>query len=100
MDKKEAVIIARKYAKGIKPIIDYKNAYIFGSYSNDTQREHSDIDIGIFAEDISDDDYFDMLTSLYRAGRNVDFRIEPHLFIAGKDPSGFGEEIQRVWILL
>lgn len=94
MDKKEAIVKAKKFLGEIKSIIKIDKAYLFGSHASNTGWIDSDIDIGIFTTMINDD-YFTALKKLYRVRRNNDPRIEPHLFIEGKDISGFAEEVER-----
>lgn len=97
MDKDKAIKIAREYIKKINNFINVKNAYLFGSHAHNTQKDYSDIDIGIFTENPGDD-YFTILKKLYAARRSIDVRIEPHLFIIGSDRSGFLEEVKKTGI--
>ncbi len=94
MDKTEAVIKARKYLQIITGFLEVDKAMLFGSYQHGNQREDSDIDIALFVSRTGDD-YFSLLKKLYRVRRDVDPRIEPHLFISGMDKSGFSEEIEK-----
>lgn len=99
MDKHNAIALSRKYLNLVKPVIHYKKVYLFGSYINDMQRNDSDIDICILVERF-DGDPLIILKKLYKIRRSVDVRIEPHLFVAGKDITGFFEEIERTGILI
>ncbi len=99
MDKRKAVLIAKKYLSLIRGIVNYKSAFIFGSYIHGNPREDSDIDIGIFTEKLNDE-YFNVLKKLYKARKKVDPRIEPHLFVSGCDSSGFNEEIREKGLLI
>ncbi len=94
MDQKEALEIVTKYLAKIKDIISYDDAYVFGSYANKTQREDSDIDVGIFISSL-DDDYLEMLHKLYKARRSFDVRIEPHIFVNDTDPAGFSYTVRK-----
>lgn len=94
MDKTEAVIKAKKYLQIITSFLEVDKAMLFGSYQHGNQREDSDIDIALFVSHPGDD-YFSIVKKLYRVRRDVDPRIEPHLFISGMDKSGFSEEIEK-----
>ena len=99
MDKKEAILVAKRYLSGVRDFITMEKAFLFGSYVHGTQSEDSDIDIGIFVNSINDD-YFNTLKKLYKARRGIDIRIEPHLYIAGNDQSGFAEAVKKAGIPL
>lgn len=94
MGKTEAVLKARAYLSIIKGFLHVESAYLFGSYATGYARSDSDIDIGIFI-DAPVDDYFAVVKMLFKARRGVDPLIEPHLFIAGNDSSGFHEEVKK-----
>ncbi len=99
MDKAEAIKRARHYIGEISKILPYQKAYLFGSYAYGNARDESDIDIGIFVTDL-DEDYLSVLKKLYKIRRNIDVRIEPHLFVQGKDTSGFSDEVENSGILI
>jgi uncharacterized protein len=94
MDKTEAIARAQEYLKSIKKIISYESAYLFGSYTKGDHREDSDIDIGIIVKHL-DADYLTVMKSLYKLRRDIDVRIEPHLFVMDKDILGFSKEIEK-----
>ncbi len=94
MDTNSIIHIAQEYVRKIEQIVSFQKAYIFGSHVKGTAHETSDIDIAIFVTGIRDD-YLEELKLLYRLRRDIDVRIEPHLFIEGRDPSGFSEEIEK-----
>ena len=94
MDKAEAIIKARKYLQIITGFIEVDKALLFGSYQHGNQHKDSDIDIALFVSRPGDD-YLTLVKKLYRARRDVDPRIEPHLFISGMDKSGFSDEIEK-----
>ncbi|MBP7585123.1 MAG: nucleotidyltransferase domain-containing protein [Spirochaetes bacterium] len=94
MDKREALKKATRYINGIESIVRLKRAYVFGSHVAGNAREESDIDVGIIVEGL-DDEYFTVLKNLYRARRDIDSRIEPHLFILGRPSSGFLETVEK-----
>ncbi|HOO70144.1 MAG TPA: nucleotidyltransferase domain-containing protein [Spirochaetota bacterium] len=99
MDKGTAIKKARDYLNEISKILPYQKAYLFGSHALGFAREESDIDIGIFVQELNGD-YLSVLKSLYKIRRQIDVRIEPHLFITGKDDSGFSEEVENNGILI
>lgn len=94
MDQKQAVLKAHCFLDAVKEMVRIESAYLFGSYSNGTQRPESDIDIGIFVSKL-DIDYLDLLTALFRKRIFIEPLIEPHLFIEGEDPSGFSEIVKN-----
>jgi len=77
MDKKSALRVARDYV-GCLVADKYKvkNAFLFGSYANNRQREDSDIDIALVLDDY--DDTIEEFSRLMRLRRKIDLRIEPH----------------------
>ncbi len=97
MDTNSIIHIAQEYIIKIDPIIPFQKAYLFGSHVKGTAHEYSDIDIAIFVTSIRDD-YLKELRLLYRLRRDIDVRIEPHLFVEGRDPSGFSDEIEKYGI--
>jgi len=99
VDRKEAILVAKKYVSEIRNFIHQEKAFLFGSYVHGTPGDESDIDIGIFVNSIKDD-YLITLKKLYKARRSIDVRIEPHLFIAGTDQSGFSEKVEKMGLLL
>ncbi len=65
-------------------------AVLFGSYIYGIPREDSDFDIVFFVDKINEDtDYLTLLVNLNKLARQIDSRIEPHVFDK-KDETGFG----------
>ncbi|MCX8069808.1 MAG: nucleotidyltransferase domain-containing protein [Thermodesulfovibrionales bacterium] len=96
MDKRIAIYKAEKYTELIKNILNLRKAVLFGSYAYGTPKQCSDIDIGLFVDDIDDsEDYLLIMSKLYEIADMVDVRIEPHLFIRGEDRSGFAQDIEK-----
>ncbi len=54
MDQATIIDIARKYKLLIENYIHPKEVFLFGSYSNGTQRPDSDIDLAILVDKIDD----------------------------------------------
>lgn len=83
MAKREIIDLLRKYimllnAEGIQ----VNKAYLFGSYSNDTASENSDIDVMIVSDKY--DETNDMASGkIWRLTRKISTKIEP-ILIGGK----------------
>ncbi len=99
MDTQEALALARAYVYRVKQILDYDSAYLFGSYALGHQDQNSDVDIGIIVSE-TDENYLDLMKNLYRIRRELDVRIEPHLYIQGHDPLDFAEGVVKSGIRL
>lgn len=78
MDKRQALSIANRFVSTVKSKYDVRKAILFGSFSKDTNRDDSDIDIALIFNNIPD--IIDMQIELMKLRRNVDLRIEPHPF--------------------
>jgi len=80
MSKIEIKKIIRKYGENLKKErFPFSNIYLFGSYAKGNYNKDSDIDIAIIS-DISTDNVEKNRLSLWKARRNVDYRIEPYFF--------------------
>jgi len=99
MDKEQAIELGKKYKVLVNEYFDVKDAILYGSYSNGTQKEDSDIDIAIVVGDISGN-YFDSVPLLWKIKRQVSNYIEPILICENKDKSGFLKEIRKEGIVL
>jgi len=55
MDKKQAIIIAKEYAKSVKMTMNPTDIFLFGSYAKGYANKHSDIDIAVVYDVIGDD---------------------------------------------
>ncbi len=80
MDKKQALLIARKYINVVKDFYPIQKALLFGSFAKGNYNEHSDIDIAIIFKRI--DDVIQRQIELMKLRREIDLRIEPHPFDA------------------
>ncbi|MDO9339471.1 MAG: nucleotidyltransferase domain-containing protein [Bacteroidales bacterium] len=78
MDKKDALIIAQRYASAVKANYNYIRIILFGSYAKGNYTDDSDIDIAVVFKDYSN--LMDMQLELMRLRRKIDSRIEPHPF--------------------
>ncbi|CAN2043496.1 Polymerase beta nucleotidyltransferase domain-containing protein [Candidatus Magnetomoraceae bacterium gMMP-1] len=92
MDKKEVIKKAVAYSNIVKKYFSVKFVVLFGSYVNNRAREDSDIDLAVIVNKI-DKDYLESAAKLFQLRRNIDIMIEPILFEAGNDPSGFLDQI-------
>jgi predicted nucleotidyltransferase len=92
---KTAIAKAQKFLSLLKAEqINYSDAYLFGSYSNGTAREDSDIDIALISKQWMPD-VIDARFKLMKIACSIDSRIEPHpidndMFISGEP---FSKEI-------
>jgi predicted nucleotidyltransferase len=68
--------------------------YIFGSYAKSNYTDDSDIDVAVIVEN---ELRYDEEIELMRRRRNIDLRIEPHLFTTRdfQDGNPLTEEIKR-----
>ncbi|GHT66070.1 hypothetical protein FACS189452_01320 [Bacteroidia bacterium] len=101
MDKREIIIDKVKDYKSLihgKLPLQFDKFYLFGSYAKGTPREHSDIDIALVVNHISDDDYWASIYSLWKLTEKIDTRIEPHLIARDTDYAGFLDEIQKTGV--
>lgn len=77
MDKKQAIIIAKKYLKLLKQNnYKIKHLFIFGSVAKGNGTADSDLDLAIILEDI--DDCIETQIQMMKIRRSVDMNIEPH----------------------
>lgn len=100
MDKERAFEKARQYVNLARDIIPLHKAVLFGSYASGNPDIDSDIDIGLFMDEIDDDIYINTLARLQSICRQIDLNIEPHLFISGEDRSGFAAWVNKTGILI
>ena len=75
--------------------ITIREAYLFGSWTKETNTKCSDIDVALISDDFTGIRYFD-IKKIGRIVRNVDYRIEAHTFSSSDaDESMFLDEIIR-----
>ncbi|HEY4503645.1 MAG TPA: nucleotidyltransferase domain-containing protein [Candidatus Paceibacterota bacterium] len=78
MSTNEAKKIVEKYADKLKESeIPFSDIYLFGSFAKGEARKWSDIDVAIFSKREETDEF---IVQLGRLLREVDIRIEPHIF--------------------
>ena len=76
MVNQSIIAIAQRYLNIVRDELEFKNAYLFGSYAKDKQGTGSDIDIALIFSEINN--FFDMQFRLMQLRRKIDLRIEPH----------------------
>jgi predicted nucleotidyltransferase len=70
--------IVKKYADKLREAkIPFSDIYLFGSFAKGEARQWSDIDVAIFSPREETDDFVIQLSRLLR---EIDVRIEPHIF--------------------
>ena len=78
MSTNEAKKIVEKYADKLKESeIPFSDIYLFGSFAKGEARKWSDIDVAIYSKREETDEF---IVQLGRLLREVDLRIEPHIF--------------------
>ena len=88
MDKSQIIAKATEYAVLVSENLKPQKVVLFGSSTQGTWREESDIDIAVIVKKV-DGDILDMETLLYKLRRKIDDRIEPVLLEESSDESGF-----------
>jgi predicted nucleotidyltransferase len=71
--------------------------FLYGSYASGNPKKYSDIDVAFVVKELNDD-FFSYAPLLWKLRIDIDPRIEPVMFIEGKDPSGFLGEIIRTGV--
>ncbi|HNZ54984.1 MAG TPA: nucleotidyltransferase domain-containing protein [bacterium] len=92
MDKREVLEKLRRFSEIVVEKYNPLKIVLFGSYAKGTNKEESDIDVAVIVEKI-DGSFLEKEAGLYKIRRNIDENIEPVLFEAGSDKSGFLESI-------
>lgn len=96
MDDFNVIKIAENYIFQARSIIDYNEAYLFGSRINGTFNNESDIDIAfIINNDIETEEYFKIINKLYLLTESLNILIEPHIIIKTNDNSDFIKEVYK-----
>ena len=94
MDQKEVIEILLKYKALISKHFDLDQMLLYGSYASNTETVESDIDVAIVLKDFSDN-YFNVVPAIWKLRKEIDLRIEPHVFESGKDKSGILKDILK-----
>lgn len=93
MDQEAVINKLKEYKSLLSQHYKVVSLFLYGSYSRGSQREDSDIDVAVVVSEL-EGDYLAYTTLLWKLRSEIDSRIEPVLFEAGKDPSGFLEQIR------
>jgi predicted nucleotidyltransferase len=94
MGQREVIEKLRLYKSIISEHFDIDQVILFGSYAKGLQKDDSDIDVAVIVNSLNSD-YFVYAPMLWKLKQKVDNRIEPVLFLKGKDPGGFLQEIRK-----
>ena len=94
MDKATAIKRVKQYADFVRQNFDVSKIILFGSYSRDSARKDSDIDVAVVLGSV-DEDFLMCEARLFRLRREIDARIEPALLEESNDKSRFLEEILK-----
>lgn len=94
MGQREVIKKLQLYKDIVSEHFDIDKVVLFGSYATGKQIDDSDIDVAIIVNSL-DSDFFIFAPLLWKLRHKVDDRIEPVLFVKGKDPSGFLQEILK-----
>jgi uncharacterized protein len=97
MDKNQIIEIVKKYKELVSEHLEIEDIYLYGSYSNDTNKQDSDIDVAVIVNHL-DDDFFATNPLLWKLRRQIDDRIEPLLLEKSNDNSGFLANIMNTGI--
>ena len=97
MDKNEAIKLAEAYKGLVSEHFAVTDVILYGSYSNGTQREDSDIDIAVVVDEVTGN-YFDTVPLLWKLRRQISNLIEPVLICRNNDISGFLDEVTQTGI--
>lgn len=97
MDKREAINKVTEYKRLLQNYFQFETMYLFGSYTNGTNRNDSDIDVAIVVNR-ADEDFFAINPLLWKLRRQVDDRIEPILIERDFDEANFLSGIKKYGI--
>ncbi len=78
MDKNDAITIAKKYIESVNKQYKVQNAFLFGSFAQNTNHADSDIDIALVFDEV--DDLIDLQVQLMQIRTDDNPMIEPHSF--------------------
>jgi predicted nucleotidyltransferase len=83
---------ASKYLK-------FENLVLYGSYSDGTFNQNSDIDVAFLTNEITDD-FWKISAKLFELVDKIDNRIEPLILNLNNDKSGFAHRIRNCGIII
>jgi predicted nucleotidyltransferase len=82
MDKRDAINTAQRFAQEVQARYGAARFILFGSYAKGNYHEDSDIDLAIIFDEC--ENVFNRDVELMRLGYDIDWRIEPHSFVASE----------------
>ncbi len=94
MDKSQAIDKVKKFSDVVVEKYSPEKIVLFGSYAKGNYNENSDIDVAVIVDHV-EGDFLDNEANLYRIRRDIDFSLEPLLFIKDSDKSGFLDYILK-----
>lgn len=92
MDKNEVLEKLKRFSEIVVEKYNPLKIVLFGSYAKGNFKDESDIDVAVIVDKI-EGSFLEKEAGLYKIRRNIDENIEPVLFEAGSDKSGFLESI-------
>lgn len=96
MDKEQALNLVRQYKQAISSIFASSKVFLYGSYSKDTAKENSDIDVAVIVPSLGND-WLKLSGKLWYATLSVSTLIEPVLLEEG-DPSPLYRDIMKTGV--
>ena len=99
MDQKQVIELLREYKLVLSEHFNLDQMFLYGSYARQSASVASDIDVAIILKEFKDN-YFDVVPKIWKLRKSIDPRIEPHVFVLGKDRSGLLSEIMRTGIAI
>lgn len=94
MDNRAVMKTVEQYAKEVTNAFSPSAILLYGSYSNGTPREESDIDVAVVFDGFTGD-WLETSAKLWKLRREISDDIEPILLDSSKDPSGFVADILK-----
>jgi predicted nucleotidyltransferase len=94
MDKDEIIRKVKQFAVKAASEFQVNKIILFGSFVKGTFSDRSDIDVAVILDSL-DVDLLESEFKLFKMRRDIDYRIEPIIFIGEEDKSGFLEEILK-----
>lgn len=92
MDKNEVLEKLKRFSEIVVEKYNPLKIVLFGSYAKGNFKDESDIDVAVIVDKI-EGSFLEKEAGLYKIRRNIDENIEPVLFEAGSDKSGFLDSI-------
>ena len=99
MDQKAVIKLLSEYKILLSRHFSLDQMFLYGSYASGKASEESDIDVVIILKEFNGN-YFSVVPQIWKLRKEIDTRIEPHVFEKGKDKSGFLNEIIKTGIII